>query len=101
MLDQTLWRKGTCFAVTELFVIVAGILVALSIYEWRSDMADNRLEREYLEAIRADLASDLNELAEPVLQQRRWPMPINVLLNMFLVAASFDVGFKVNRLLGF
>ena len=42
-----------------------------------------------------------NRLAEPVLQQRRWPMPVNVLLNMFLVAASFDVGFKVNRLLGF
>lgn len=62
MLDQTLWRKGTRFAVTELFVIVAGILVALSIDEWRSDMADNRLEREYLEAIRADLASDLDEL---------------------------------------
>lgn len=37
---------------------------------------------------------------EGVLCQDRWPTVINVALNIGLVIASFDVGFRVDRLLG-
>lgn len=43
----------------------------------------------------------VSRLAAPVLRQERWPAPVNVLLNVFLVAASFDVGFRLDRLIRF
>lgn len=39
-------------------------------------------------------------LASPLLRQNRWPVAANVLVNVALVAGSFDLGFRVDRLLG-
>jgi hypothetical protein len=36
----------------------------------------------------------------PWLRQERWPVPLNVLVNVGLVLASFDLGFRVDRALG-
>lgn len=42
-----------------------------------------------------------SRLAAPFLRQDRWPGIVNVLVNAALVAGSFDVGFRMDRLLGF
>ena len=43
----------------------------------------------------------ISRLAAPVLQQERWPIVVNTTLNITLVAGSFDIGFRVDKLLGF
>lgn len=43
----------------------------------------------------------VSRLAAPVLKQERWPVVANTALNVVLVAASFDIGFRVDKLLGF
>ena len=45
------------------------------------------------------VATVLSRVLEPVLRQERWPAACNVLLNAGLVAAGFDVGFRIDRLL--
>ncbi len=42
----------------------------------------------------------LSRLAASVLRQERWPALVNVVVNVTLVCGSFDVGFRVDRLLG-
>jgi hypothetical protein len=43
----------------------------------------------------------ISRFASPYLQQQRWPMTVNVALNVLLVILGFDAGFRVDRLLGF
>ena len=43
----------------------------------------------------------VSRLASSILRQERWPGIANVLVNAALVAGSFDIGFRVDRLLGF
>lgn len=43
----------------------------------------------------------ISRLAAPLLQQERWPIVVNTTLNITLVAGSFDIGFRVDKLLGF
>ncbi len=38
-------------------------------------------------------------LASPILRQDHWPAVANVIVNIALVAGSFDVGFRVDRYL--
>ena len=47
----------------EFFVIVAGVLVALGVDEWRENLADQALEAEYLQRLRTDLESDTANFA--------------------------------------
>ncbi|UCF78573.1 MAG: hypothetical protein JSW03_10930 [Candidatus Eiseniibacteriota bacterium] len=42
----------------------------------------------------------LSRYLDSTLRQDRWPVPVNVLVNVGLVIASFDVGFRIDRLLG-
>ena len=42
----------------------------------------------------------VSRLASPLLRQDHWPTVLNVIVNVVLVAGSFDVGFKVDRFLG-
>ena len=46
------------------------------------------------------LLTVISRYSAPVLRQDRWPVAANVILNILLVAGSFDVGFRVDRLLG-
>jgi len=41
----------------------------------------------------------LSRYLAPLLQQHRWPGLANVAVNVLLVIASFDVGFRIDRLL--
>lgn len=43
----------------------------------------------------------LSRYASPYLKQERWPMILNVAVNVSLVAGGFDIGFRVDSLLGF
>lgn len=45
------------------------------------------------------LLTVLNRKLEPVLQQDRWPLLVNLLLNVSFVIGSFDLGFRVNTVL--
>lgn len=102
-MDQTMWRRGTRFALTELFVIIAGILVALYIDEWSSERADQRLEREYLEAIRGDLLSDLDELTliREEIRARKEAAEILIAMNETSVprtaAEQAELGWQIHR----
>ena len=58
----------------ETVVIVFGILVALAVDGYRSDLSDRRLERDYIDRIRADLNRDLEyvkDIWEPRLKRKR------------------------------
>jgi hypothetical protein len=48
----------------ELFLIVTGILIALTVSNWMEDRRDARLERQYLEQLTHDLDRDLVVLDE-------------------------------------
>lgn len=41
----------------------------------------------------------LSRLLAPVLRQGRWPTVLNTAVNVGLVVGSFDLGFRVDRLL--
>lgn len=43
----------------------------------------------------------ISRFAASVLQQERWPIVVNTALNIIFVAGSFDIGFRVDKLLGF
>ena len=43
----------------------------------------------------------VSRLFASVLQQERWPIVANIALNIAFVAASFDIGFRVDKVLGF
>lgn len=53
-------------AAVEILLIVAGILLALGIDEWRQDQQERELEREYLEAIKVGLEGDLAEIEDRI-----------------------------------
>lgn len=49
--------------IAELFIVVAGILIALGIDEWRAKIADTDLEKIYLEQLIADLEETERKMA--------------------------------------
>lgn len=57
-------QYGTLFF--ELVVVVMGILIALSIDEWRQEREELEHEHEYLVAIKADLQEDLRMFDERI-----------------------------------
>ncbi|MFC1575893.1 hypothetical protein ACFL5A_04550 [Gemmatimonadota bacterium] len=58
--------------VGEFVIIVAGVLVALGVDEWRDNLGDQRLEAEYIERLRLDLEVDTATFAwfEQVLEAK-------------------------------
>ncbi len=56
---QLNWKYG----VSELLIVVAGVLIALYADDWRQGRADRELERNLLERLSVDLAADAADLA--------------------------------------
>lgn len=58
----------------ELVVIVAGVLIALGVDDYRQDVADRRLEANLLERLQGDLVADAGDLASAqlILARRQW-----------------------------
>jgi hypothetical protein len=52
------------FAAAEFVVIVAGVLVALGVDEWRQSRRDHALELQYAARLRADLQRDTTRFAD-------------------------------------
>lgn len=60
-----LFRKlqlDTRHAVTELFIVVAGVMIALAADGWLQSRGDRSLERRYLDGLITDLQADTAEL---------------------------------------
>ena len=56
-MEKNYWKR----AFVELAIIVAGVLIALWVEQWREGLVDRRLERSYLESLATDLRADLAE----------------------------------------
>lgn len=54
----------------EAFVVVASILLALAVDEWRTGLSDKGLEREYLERLSADLEANLEIISQQHASER-------------------------------
>jgi len=76
------WRYG----LGELFIVIAGVLIALLAEGWRQDIADRRTEVEYVESLIEDIEADVAVLSNMlVLTEQRAAYGKAVLL-------TFDTG---------
>jgi hypothetical protein len=69
--------------VAELVVIVAGILIALGIDEWRQNVEDSRVERLYLQQLVSDLQATENHIRDVVAELAPNDAAANRLVRMF------------------
>lgn len=52
--------------VLDVLVVVFGVLLALGIDQYRTSLKDEQIERDYLQALRSDLQSDLDQFDEDI-----------------------------------
>ena len=63
-MPQTPWFGRARSIAGEFLIIVAGVLVALAVDQWRGSIADRTLEAHYLQRLGEDLASDTASFSE-------------------------------------
>ena len=63
MTDKPVWPRVR-FAAAEFIVIVAGVLVALAVDEWRQSRQDRDLELQYASRLRLDLQRDTSRFGD-------------------------------------
>ena len=56
---QLNWKYG----VSELLIVLAGVLIALYADDWRQERADREVEQSLLERLAFDLVADATDLA--------------------------------------
>jgi len=83
--------SGSKRFIAEFVTIVAGVLIALAIDEWRGEIEDANLELQYLSQLTIDLQATENEIAEAA---GRDAAPVNA-AQRFL--AAFEDGKPVTR----
>ncbi len=57
------WRKfklDWSYAIGELIIVAAGVLIALGVNQWQQDRGDRVLELKYADRLKADLQEDIN-----------------------------------------
>lgn len=79
------WRKP----VGELAIIVAGVLIALSVDEWRGSLLDRSVERAYLESLVTDLRADGEEIDSAIAWTHRHQQEAEAVLEF--LGGSRDV----------
>lgn len=62
MIKENRVSKYMLYAVGEIFLVVIGILIALSINNWNTERINRKQEKEYLSRIVVDLEKDLENL---------------------------------------
>ncbi|HEX9740052.1 MAG TPA: DUF6090 family protein, partial [Ignavibacteriaceae bacterium] len=63
-LIEKIKRVNYRYFVSELLIVVAGILIALSLNSWREDNADKNREQFYLKSLKTDFEQSLASLNE-------------------------------------
>jgi len=61
--DLLLWRKSKLdwsYAIGELFIVVAGVLIALAIGQWNTDRLERADEKAVVARLLKDLRSDVS-----------------------------------------
>jgi hypothetical protein len=71
LLNEGNFRTYLGYAVGELLLVVAGILIALQIDQWVGERRDQAFERETLAQIRTNLEADQAALRQIIANQRR------------------------------
>lgn len=60
LLTENKFSKYLIYAVGEIFLVVIGILIALSINNWNDRRKKNNLKANYIESLKSDLSADLD-----------------------------------------
>ncbi len=60
LMEQNKTSKYIKYAIGEIFLVVIGILIALSINNWNQERKDRILEKEYLTRLKKDIEFDIN-----------------------------------------
>ena len=81
-------RRAISGVLTEFVVIVAGVLAALAVDQWRQSRVDLLLERELLENLAQDLVTDSTDFARLPDRALGRVMGAEVLLRTFRPSAS-------------
>jgi hypothetical protein len=85
--------------VTELAVIVAGVLIALAVQSWYNARVDRRTEQEYLQRLAQDLARDSVTLAL-LIERRQISEAVYLDVVTKLQAADSSIGPLIATLVG-
>jgi hypothetical protein len=70
-LSDRLKSVNYSYFLKELFIVVAGILIALTLNSWREDNANKSKEQFYLKSLKTDYEQSLASLTEILNQNRR------------------------------
>ncbi len=62
LIPQNNFSKYLIYAIGEIFLVVVGILIALSLNNWNEDRKDKKLEKYYLHRLIGDLQEDVAEI---------------------------------------
>jgi len=78
--------------VTELVVIIAGVLIALAIDEWRGNIKDAKTEAEYVQQLLADLQTTIDRVSSAAAEELDNEIATKKLLALFEKAESEEPG---------
>jgi len=67
------------YAIGEIVLVVAGILIALSINNWNEDQKDRKIESSYLSGIKKELIADTTSLSQYIIKP--YEAKMNILKN--------------------
>ena len=79
------WRYG----ISELLIVVCGVLIALAAEGWRQDLQDRSSEREYVERLRRDIAVDTVTLSSVMEQTRERAAYATSVIRVFDTGEAF------------
>lgn len=81
-MEATKWRPSARRAAAEFGVIVAGVLVALAVDEWRQSLQDRAAEAQYVERLLEDVRADTAELSGALLRGREKDVRLRRLIQL-------------------
>lgn len=81
-IERPKWRYSARRAVAEFGVIVAGVLVALAVDEWRESLRDRIAEVEYVERLVEDVRADTAELSSALVRGREKDVRLQRLIRL-------------------
>ena len=71
------------YAIGEIVLVVIGILIALQLNEWKSDLADRKMERSHIESFREDLRNQLQIIDTQIAFENQYMLKADSALSFF------------------